>query len=174
MIYTALIYSYSVKLFVVQRWIICTTLNDLYYVEWFIQRWAIFYFLEKFVQPQMICTMLKDSYYLEWFGVRSMICTILNHLGYDQLLCIDVLINARCAYLKKCCKIFYTNIWVSFFLIWKYQEERFSAQPLKLVIKRCWSYRKSTQKTWRMNWHVAAMISYICFLFFFQECQINM
>ena len=164
MIYTALKDLHYVEWFVL-RWMICITLNDLYYVEWFIQRWAIFYFLEKFMQPQMICTVLKDLYYLEWFVVRSMICTTLNHLGYDELLSNGFLINARCGYSKKYCKIFYTDLCVEFFLIWKYQEEIFLAQPLKLVIKRCWSYGKLTQKTSRMNWHVAVMIIYICFLF---------
>ena len=89
------------------------------------------------MQPQMICTVLKDLYYLEWFVVRSMICTTLNHLGYDELLSNGFLINARCGYSKKYCKIFYTDLCVEFFLIWKYQEEIFLAQPLKLVIKRC-------------------------------------
>ena len=118
----------------VQRWIIWTTLHDLYSVEWFVQRWMIFYFLAKFVRPRMICAALKDSYYVEWFGVRWMICTTLNHLGYDELLSIGFLMSARCAYSRKYCKIFYTNLWVDFFLIWKYQEEIFSALPQKLVI----------------------------------------
>ena len=143
---------------------ICITLNDLYNVEWFFTSLQNLYHLEWLVQPRNY-TALKDLYYVEWFGVRWMICTTLNHLGYDELLSIGFVISAWCAYLKKYCKIFYTNLWVNFFLIWKYQEEIFLAQPLKLVIKRCWSYGKLTQKTWRMNWHVAAMISYICFLF---------
>ena len=90
---------YSVERFTL-RWMICVTLNNLHYVEWFIQRWAIFYILEKFVQPQMICTVLKDLDYVEWFGVRSMICTTFNHLGSDELLSIGFLISARCAYSK--------------------------------------------------------------------------
>ena len=140
MICTALNYLYSVELFVAQRWTIVTRLVVLYYDEWFAQRWMIFYFLEKFVRPRMICTALKDLYYVEWFGVRWMICTTLNHLGYDELLSIGFLMSARCAYSRKYCKIFYTNLWVDFFLIWKYQEEIFSALPQKLVIKRCfWS-----------------------------------
>ena len=134
MIWTTLHDLYSVELFVVHCWIICTTLNDLYYVECFEQRWMIFYFLAKFVRPRMICKVLKDLYYVEWFGVRWMICTTLNHLGYDELLSIGFLMSARCAYSKKYCKIFYTNLWVDFFLIWKYQEEIFSALPQKLVI----------------------------------------
>ena len=140
MISTTLNEMYYVEWFV-QRWIICsTTLNYLDYVEWFILRWMIFYFVVKFVRPRMICTALKDLYYVEWFGVRWMICTTLNHLGYDELLSIGFLMSARCAYSKKYCKIFYTNLWVDFFLIWKYQEEIFSALPQKLVIKRCfWS-----------------------------------
>ena len=122
------------------RWVNCTILNDLYYVEWFVQHWMIFYFLAKFVRPRKICTALTDLYYVEWFGVRWMICTTLNHLGYDELLSIGFLMSARCAYSKKYCKIFYTNLWVDFFLIWKYQEEIYSALPQKLVIKRCfWS-----------------------------------
>ena len=121
------------------RWMNFITLNDLYYVEWFVQRWMIFYFLAKFVGPRMICTALKDLYYVEWFGVRWMICTTLNHLGYDELLSIGFLMSARCAYSKKYCKIFYTNLWVDFLLTWKYQEI-FLALPQELVIKRCfWS-----------------------------------
>ena len=58
------------------------------------------------MQPQMICTVLKDLYYLEWFGVRSMIFTTLNHLGYDELLSIGFLINARCAYSKNTVRYF--------------------------------------------------------------------
>ena len=124
----------------VQRWIICITLNYLYYVEWFVQRWIIFHSLEKFVQPGMICTALRNFYYVEWFGVRWMICTTLNHLGNDELLSIGFLMSERCAYSKKYCKIFYINLWVDFFLIWKYQEEIFLALPQKFVIKRCfWS-----------------------------------
>ena len=116
------------------RWVNCTILNDLYYVEWFVQHWMIFYFLAKFVRPRKICTALTDLYYVEWFGVRWMICTTLNHLGYDELLSIGFLMSARCAYSKKYCKIFYTKLWVDFSLIWKYQEEIFSALPQKLVI----------------------------------------
>ena len=122
------------------RWVNCTMLNDLYYVEWFVQRWMIFYFLAKFMRPRMICTALKDLYYVEWFGVRWMICTTLNHLAYDELLSIGFLMISRCDYSKKYSKICYTNLWVGFFLIWKYQEEIFSALLQKLVIKRCfWS-----------------------------------
>ena len=128
----------------VQRWIICTALNDLYYVEWFVQRWMIFYFLEKFVRSWVIYTALKNFDYIEWFGVRWMICTTLNHLGWwiwdDEFLSIRFLISARWSYSKKYCKIFYTKLWVDLFLIWKHQEEIFSALPQKLVIKRCfWS-----------------------------------
>ena len=153
MVSTALNDLYYVKWFVL-RWVICTTLNDLnyvawfaqrwiicstalnylYYVEWFVQRWIIFYFLAKFVGLGMIWVALKDLYHVEWFGVRWMICTTLNHLGCDELLSIGFLMSARCAYSKKYCKIFYTNLWVDFFLIWKYQEEIFSALPQKLVI----------------------------------------
>ena len=48
----------------VLRWMICTTLNDLYYVEWFLLCW-------------MICTMLND------FLLRYKICTTSNDL-YNQ------------------------------------------------------------------------------------------
>ena len=66
-----------------------------------------------------------------------MIFTMLNHLGHDELLSIGILMSVRCAYSKKYCKIFCTNLSVDFFLIWKYQEEIFSALSQKLVIKRC-------------------------------------
>ena len=119
------------------RWIICNTLNDLYYVEWFVLRWMIFDFLAKPVRPRKICTALTDLYYVEWFGVRWMICTTLNYLGYDKF--IGLLMSDRYAYSKKHCKIFYTNLWVDFFLTWKYQEI-FLALPQEWVIKKCfWS-----------------------------------
>ena len=78
---------------------ICITFNDLYYVEWFAQRWTRFYFLAKFVRARMICSTLKDLYYIEWLGVRWMICTTLSHLGYDELSIIGFLISARCNFL---------------------------------------------------------------------------
>ena len=129
-------YLYSVELFVL-RWMICITLNDLYNVEWFFTSLQNLYHLEWLVQPRNY-TALKDLYYVEWFGVRWMICTTLNHLGYDELLSIGFLMSARCAYSRKYCKIFCTNLWVDFSLIWKYQE--YSTIPHKLVIQRCfWS-----------------------------------
>ena len=90
-------------------WMIGTALNDLYYVEWFAQRWINFYFAAKFVRRRMICAALKDLHGVEWFGVRRMICTTLNHLDYEELLNIDFLMSARCAYSTKYWKIFYTN-----------------------------------------------------------------
>ena len=141
MIWTTLNDSYSVELFVqhriirrysvewfVLRLMICFTLDDLYNVEWF---------FNSLVRRRMICIALKDLYNVEWFGVRWMICTTLNHLDYNELFSIDFLMSARCAYLRKYCKIFYTNLWIDLFLIWKYQEEIYSALPQKLVIKRC-------------------------------------
>ena len=122
-------------------WKICTAFyNDLYNVERFVLRWMIFYFAAKFVRRRMICIALKDLYDVEWFAVRWMICTTLNHLDYDELLSIRFLMSSRCAYSRKYCNIFYTNLWVDFFLIWKYQEEIFSTLLQKLFIKRCfWS-----------------------------------
>ena len=101
------------------HWMICTTLNELYYVEWFVLRWIIctalsyLFRVEWFVQRWMIFTTLKNLYDVEWFGV---ICATLNHLDYDELLSIGFLMNAGCAYSRKYCKIFYTNLWVDFFL----------------------------------------------------------
>ena len=160
---------------------ICTTLKDLNYVEWFVQRWIICSTLNElnyvawFAQCWIICsTALNDLYYVEWFVLRWMICTMLNDCLrrckicttsndlYSQgivqrwkicttlkirsamddlhkvksfglrLIVIDFLMSARCAYSRKYCKIFCTNLWVDFSLIWKYQE--YSAQPQKLVI----------------------------------------
>ena len=140
MIWTTLHDFYSVELFL-HLWIICgTPLNYLCYAQWLVLRWMIctmlngFYFLAEFLRPRMISTALKDLYYIEWFGVWWIICTTLNHLSYDELLSIGFLMSARCGYSKKYCKIFYSNLWVVFFLIWKYQEEIFSALPQKLVI----------------------------------------
>ena len=162
MIFTTLNDMYYVEWFVL-RWMICITLNDLYYVEWFVQRciiwqsWIIcsaalndlyyendFYYDEWFVLCWMISTMLNDfllcckicttSIDLCSQGIIQMICTTLNHLDYWVLLSIGFLMSARSAYLRKYCKTFCTNLWVDFSLIWKYQEEIYSALPQKLVI----------------------------------------
>ena len=99
---------------------ICITLNDLYYVEWFELRWKIYTMLndlcsvEWFVQRWMICTTMNNFYYAEWFVQRWMICTTLNHLDYHELLGIGFLMSARCAYSRKYCNMFYTNLWVDF------------------------------------------------------------
>ena len=66
-----------------------------------------------------------------------MICTMLNHLDYARLMSIPFLMSAECTYSRNYQKIFYTNLCATFFLIWKYQEEIYSALPQKLVIKRC-------------------------------------
>ena len=98
------------------RWMICTTLKDLYNVELFLLRWKIcttlnhLYCVERFVLRWIICTALKDLYYVEWFGVRWNICTTLNPLDYNILLSIGFLMSARCAYSRKYSKIFYTNL----------------------------------------------------------------
>ena len=124
-----IITEYYVEWFL-QRWMICATLNDLYYTL------NDLYYVERFAIRRMICTTLKDLYnvelfllrwkiftalkylyYVKWFGVRWMICTTLNHLDYDRLLNIGFLMSARCACSRKYCKIFYTNLWVDFFLI---------------------------------------------------------
>ena len=116
MIYTTLNDLYYVKCFLL-RWTFCTTLKDLYYVERFVQRW-------------MICTALNDLYNVEWFVQRWMICTTLNDFYYIERFVQGWII----------CKIFYTNLWVDFLLIWKYQEEIYLPLSQKLVIKRCfWS-----------------------------------
>ena len=46
------------------------------------------------------------------------------------------LMIAWCVFSRKYCQIFYTNLCIEFFLIWKYQEEIYSTLPEKLVIKR--------------------------------------
>ena len=51
---------------------ICTALNDLYYVEWYVLRW-------------MICIMLSDLYYVERLELRWMICAALNYLHIVEL-----------------------------------------------------------------------------------------
>ena len=142
---------YCVEWFV-PRWIICTMLNDLHCVEWYVIR-------------LMICTTFNDLNYVAWFVQRWIICTALNYLQYSVELIVlrwmirsemDDLYNVEsfglrliieyrlfnecqvCLFVK--ILIFYTNLWVDFFLIWKYQEEIFSALPQILFIKRCfWS-----------------------------------
>ena len=139
MICTALTYLCSVEFFV------GTALNDLHYVEWFVLRWIIritlndfllrckfcttsidLYSVESFVRRWMIRCAMDDFYNVEWFGLQWII-------EYR-------LFNEWCAYSRQYCNIFYANLWVDLFLIWKYQEEIYSALPQKLVIKRCfWS-----------------------------------
>ena len=113
----------------VQSWKICKALNDLNYVEWFVKRWVI-------------CAALKGLYNAEWFVMRSMIRSAMDDLynvelfGLSRLMSIPFLMSAECTYSRNYQKIFYTNLCVTFFLIWKYQEEIYSALRQKLVIKR--------------------------------------
>ena len=62
---------------------ICTTLNDLYCVEWSVLRW-------------MICTALNDLYYVEWFALHSFFIrtskfclslAVLNYFSFLRLKC---------------------------------------------------------------------------------------
>ena len=73
---------------------ICTTLNNLYYVEWFVLRWMTcttlndlhyadwFFSVEWFVQRWKIRTTLNDLYNVEWFALRWKICTTVNDLYF--------------------------------------------------------------------------------------------
>ena len=58
----------------VLSWTICTLLNDLYYVGWFVQH------VEWFALCQMICTMLSDLYFVKWFVIRWKIGDTLGDL----------------------------------------------------------------------------------------------
>ena len=130
----------------VLRWMICTTLSDLYYVEWFELRCMIctalnyLYSVEWFVL-RWICTTLNDLQSVERFALRWMIWSAVDDfynaesLDSNELLSIDFLMSSRCAYLRKHGKIFYTKLWFDFFLSWKCQEEIYSVLPQKLVIK---------------------------------------
>ena len=73
---------------------ICTALNDMYYLEWFVLRWMIWTTLHNLhsvelfvVQRWIICTILNDLYYVEWFLLRWMICTTLNDLLLPCKIC---------------------------------------------------------------------------------------
>ena len=132
-----------------QRWIICSTaLNYLYYVEWFLFRWKIcttlngflllckicenqndLYSVERFALRRMIRILMDDLYITPWYNVESIWATFRH-----ELLSIGFLMSLRCAYSTKYGKIFYTNLWAEFLLVWKYQEEVFSALSQKLVI----------------------------------------
>ena len=147
---------------------ICITLNDLYYVEWFVLRWMI-------CIRWMICTTLSDLSYTENFELRWMICTALNYLHSAELFVVerwmicttlnDFLLRCKiCAtwndlyiverfiqrwmirsamndlYNVESFGLFCTNLFADFFLICKYQEEICSALPQKLVIKRCFDH----------------------------------
>ena len=139
MICTTLNDLYYVEWFVL-RWMIWTTLNDLNYVEWYVQSWKIcttlkdLYYVEWFVLLWMICTTLNDLNYVEWYVQSWMICTALNDLYYVEwirsamnalynsesfgirwIIEYQLSMNTRCAYSRKYCKIFYTNLLVVFF-----------------------------------------------------------
>ena len=130
----------------VLRWMICTKLSDLYYVEWFELRCMIctalnyLYSVEWFVL-RWICTTLNDLQSVERFALRWMIWSAVDDfynaesLDYNELLSIGFLMSSRCVYLRKHGKIFYTKLWFDFFLSWKCQEEIYSVLPQKLVIK---------------------------------------
>ena len=131
MIYTALSYLYSVKLFAVQRWIICTTLNDLYYIEWFVLRWMIYTTLSDFLLPRNICATSNDLYSVERFVLTWMVWSAkydfynVESFGLRWIVEYRLFNKCQMCLFEKYCKIFYTNLWVDFFLIWKYQEEIF-------------------------------------------------
>ena len=54
------------------RWMVCTLLNDLNYVGWF-------------VLCHMICNTLKDWHCVGWFAVGSRICTGINDLYHGNI-----------------------------------------------------------------------------------------
>ena len=128
---------------------ISISLKDLYNVEWFFTSLQNLWEAEWSVQRWKICTTSNDSDSDGWFVHNSMIqCWIIWATFSHELLSIGFLMSARRAYSTKYCKIFYTNLWADFLLIWKYQEEIFSALPQKLVIKRCF---------WSLQWKLLLM-----------------
>ena len=114
---------------------ICITLNDLSNAEWFFASLKSLCVLKWFLQRLKICTALiwsaiDDLHNVESFGLRWIIEYRL--LNKCQMCLFE--------------KILY-NI-VDFFLIWKYQEEIFSALFQKLIIKRCF---------WSLQWKLLLM-----------------
>ena len=70
------------------------TLNDLYYVEWFVQRWMIFYFVAKFVPPRMTCT-AKELYSVERFVLRWMIRSAMDDLHNVESFGLRLIVDYR-------------------------------------------------------------------------------
>ena len=75
----------------VQSWMICTTLNDLYYSQWFVQRVEWFVLCWIIWTSWVICTLLndcntlKDWYHNVWFALGSMICTGVKYLYHGNI-----------------------------------------------------------------------------------------
>ena len=139
MIWNALHDLCSVGLFV-QRWIIYSTvLNYLYYVEWFVLRWMICTTLNDFLLPCKICATSKDLYSVDRFVLRWMIRSAMDDLYNVESFGLRWIIEYRlfnecqvCLLEKILClleKILWKNIWVDFFLIWKYQKKYFRLYP---------------------------------------------
>ena len=128
MICTTLKDLYNVE-WISLRWKICTTLNDLYFVEWILLRWKI-------------CTTLSDLHSVERFQLRWMIRSTMDDLynvesfGLYWLLSFSFLMNVRCTFSRKYCKIF-GNI-----------KRKYSTLLQKLVIKRC--FWKEHDRFWRL------------------------
>ena len=143
MIWTTLHDLYSVELFVVQRLIICTTLNDLYFVEWFVLRWMICTTSNAFLIPCKICATSKDLYSVDRFALRWMIRSAMDDLYNVESLGLRWTIEYRLfkecqvCLLEKCCKTFFTNLWVDFSWFGNIKKKYFRLCPHKLVIKRC-------------------------------------
>ena len=113
MIWTTLSDLCSVQLFV-QSWVNCTTMNNLYYVEWFSESWISATLndlnsVERFVLRWMIRSAMDDLYNVESFG-------------QDELLSFSFLMSARCTYSRKYCQIFYTYPELIFSWFWHIQQ----------------------------------------------------
>ena len=145
MICTTLNDFYYIERFVL-HWMIYSALNDLYCVEWFVQRWTIstmlkdLYNVEWFVQRWKICTTLDDWYCVEWFCTAMDDFFNIESSGLQWIIEYSLFNECRVRLFGKILYNIYTNFWVDFLLIWKYQEEIYSTLAQKLVIKRCfWS-----------------------------------
>ena len=125
------------------RWVTCTTLNNLNYVAWLVQRWMICTTLNDFLLPCKICATSKDLYSVDRFALRWMIRSAMDDLYNVESLGLRwtteyrLFKECQVCLLEKCCKTFFTNLWVDFSWFGNIKKKYFRLCPHKLVIKRC-------------------------------------
>ena len=117
---------------------ICTTLNDLCCVEWYVLPW-------------MICTTLSGLYNVEWFELRCMICTALNYLYSVELFVVQRWII--CDTLNDLYYVeWFVQRWMIFYFLVKFVRPRLICTALKNLYYVEW---------FRVRWMICTMLNHL-------------